>query len=59
MIYFYLSENYHRIKAVGMVSAVNIGSMFRNGWENDVKDAEALSYLLAGHIMIFMINRNR
>lgn len=40
--------NYHRIKAVGMVSAVNIGSMFRNGWENNVKDADALPYLLAG-----------
>lgn len=40
--------NDHRIKAVGMVSAVNIGSMFRNGWENNVKDADALSYLLAG-----------
>lgn len=22
-----------RIKAIGTVSAVNIGSMFRNGWE--------------------------
>ncbi|WP_426477217.1 alpha/beta hydrolase [Chryseobacterium sp. CBSDS_008] len=40
--------NDHRIKAVGMVSAVNIGSMFRNGWENTVKDADALPYLLAG-----------
>jgi uncharacterized protein len=40
--------NDHRIKAVGMVSAVNIGSMFRNGWENNVKDAEALPYLIAG-----------
>lgn len=40
--------NDHRIKAVGMVSAVNIGSMFRNGWENNVKDADALPYLLAG-----------
>lgn len=39
--------NDHRIKAVGMVSAVNIGSMFRNGWENNVKDADALPYLLA------------
>ncbi|EOJ4882615.1 alpha/beta hydrolase, partial [Shigella flexneri] len=26
-----------RIKAIGTVSAVNIGSMFRNGWENNVK----------------------
>lgn len=40
--------NDHRIKAVGIVSAVNIGSMFRNGWENTVKDADAAPYLLAG-----------
>lgn len=40
--------NDHRIKAVGTVSAVNIGSMFRNGWENTVKDADALPYLIAG-----------
>ena len=40
--------NDHRIKAVGMVSAVNIGSMFRNGWENNVKDADAMPYLLEG-----------
>ncbi|MBN9298003.1 MAG: alpha/beta hydrolase [Filimonas sp.] len=40
--------NDHRIKAVGMVSAVNIGSMFRNGWENNVKDADAMPYLVAG-----------
>lgn len=40
--------NDHRIKAVGMVSAVNIGQMFRNGWENNVKDADAIPYLLAG-----------
>ncbi len=40
--------NDHRIKAVGTVSAVNIGSMFRNGWENTVKDADALPYLVAG-----------
>lgn len=30
-----------RIKAVGTVSAVNIGQMFRNGWENTVADADA------------------
>lgn len=30
-----------------MVSAVNIGSMFRNGWENNVKDVDATPYLLA------------
>ncbi|ENW78314.1 hypothetical protein F909_04001 [Acinetobacter sp. ANC 3929] len=40
--------NDRRIKAVGMVSAVNIGSMFRNGWENTVKDADAIPYIQAG-----------
>lgn len=40
--------NDRRIKAVGMVSAVNIGQMFRNGWENSVKDADALPYIQAG-----------
>ena len=30
--------NDRRIKALGTVSAVNIGQMFRNGWENTVKD---------------------
>lgn len=40
--------NDRRIKAVGMVSAVNIGSMFRNGWENNVKDADAIPYIQAG-----------
>lgn len=40
--------NDHRIKAVGMISAVNIGSMFRNGWANNMKEAEALPYLIAG-----------
>lgn len=40
--------NDHRIKAVGIVSAVNIGSMFRNGWDNTVKDMDALPYLIAG-----------
>lgn len=34
-----------RIKALGMVSAVNIGQMFRNGWENNVQDADAVGYL--------------
>ena len=37
--------NDRRIKALGMVSAVNIGQMFRNGWENNVSDAEAVGYL--------------
>ncbi|VWC80485.1 alpha/beta hydrolase [Burkholderia lata] len=40
--------NDRRIKALGAVSAVNIGSMFRNGWENTVKDAEAIPYVAAG-----------
>ncbi len=40
--------NDRRIKAVGTVSAVNIGQMFRNGWENTVKDADALPYIEAG-----------
>lgn len=40
--------NDHRIKAVGTVSAVNIGAMFRNGWDNNVKDSDALPYLVAG-----------
>ncbi|HFX6345955.1 TPA: alpha/beta hydrolase [Acinetobacter nosocomialis] len=40
--------NDRRIKAVGTVSAVNIGSMFRKGWENTVKDADALPYIQAG-----------
>lgn len=37
--------NDRRIRALGMVSAVNIGQMFRNGWENTVKDADAVGYL--------------
>ena len=37
--------NDHRIKAVGMVSAVNIGSMFRNSWDNIAKSADAISAL--------------
>lgn len=40
--------NDRRIKAVGTVSAVNIGSMFRNGWNNDVKDAGAIPVLEMG-----------
>jgi fermentation-respiration switch protein FrsA (DUF1100 family) len=40
--------NDRRIKAVGTVSAVNIGSMFRNGWENTIKDADAIPSLEAG-----------
>ncbi|MFW1945218.1 alpha/beta hydrolase [Acinetobacter guillouiae] len=40
--------NDRRIKAIGTVSAVNIGSMFRNGWENTVKDVDAIPYIQAG-----------
>lgn len=40
--------NDRRIKAVGTVSMVNIGQMFRNGWDNDVKDADAVAYIAAG-----------
>ncbi|MFT3674813.1 MAG: alpha/beta hydrolase [Chitinophagaceae bacterium] len=40
--------NDRRIKAVGTVSAVNIGSMFRNGWEGNVKSADAIPVLEAG-----------
>jgi fermentation-respiration switch protein FrsA (DUF1100 family) len=37
-----------RIKAIGTVSAVNIGSMFRNGWENNVKSIDALPLVDVG-----------
>ena len=40
--------NDRRIKALATVSAVNIGAMFRNGWENTVKDADAVGYLDVG-----------
>ncbi|AEX23990.1 MULTISPECIES: alpha/beta hydrolase [Vibrio] len=40
--------NDRRIKAVGTVSMVNIGQMFRNGWDNNVKDSDALPYIEAG-----------
>lgn len=40
--------NDHRIKAVATVSAVNIGSMFRNGWSNNVKDGDAAPLLEMG-----------
>ncbi len=40
--------NDRRIKAVGTVSAVNIGSMFRNGWDNDVDSKDAMPILEAG-----------
>lgn len=40
--------NDRRIKAVGTVSAVNIGSMFRNGWDNNVSNEDALPFIEAG-----------
>ena len=40
--------NDRRIKAVGTVSMVNIGQMFRNGWLGDVKDADAIPFIQAG-----------
>ncbi|MBD9383394.1 alpha/beta hydrolase [Achromobacter sp. ACM02] len=40
--------NDRRIKAIGTVSAVNIGQMFRNGWENTVRDANAVGYIEFG-----------
>lgn len=40
--------NDRRIKAVGTVSAVNIGSMFRNGWDNNIKDTDAIPALEGG-----------
>jgi len=40
--------NDRRIKAVATVSAVNIGSMFRNGWHGDVKSPDSIPSLAAG-----------
>ncbi|WP_225562020.1 alpha/beta hydrolase [Rhodanobacter sp. DHB23] len=40
--------NDRRIKAVATVSAVNIGAMFRNGWDNSIKDADAIPALQGG-----------
>lgn len=40
--------NDRRIQAVGTVSAVNIGQMFRNGWANTIKDADAVGLLEMG-----------
>ena len=37
-----------RIRAVGTVSAVNIGQMFRNGWENNIKDEDARGVIQMG-----------
>ena len=40
--------NDRRIKAVATVSAVNIGSMFRNGWDNDIPSKNAIPVLEGG-----------
>jgi uncharacterized protein len=40
--------NDRRIKAVGTVSAVNIGSMFRDGWSDNIKSADAIPVLENG-----------
>lgn len=37
-----------RIRAVGTVSMVNIGQMFRNGWTNDIADVDAAPVLTMG-----------
>jgi fermentation-respiration switch protein FrsA (DUF1100 family) len=37
--------NDRRIKAIGTVSAVNIGQMFRNGWDGSAEEANALPLL--------------
>lgn len=39
-----------RIKAIGLVSAVNIGQMFRNGWKNTIQEADALPYIEHGSL---------
>lgn len=40
--------NDHRIKAVAGISTVNIGAMYRNGWDGSVKNADALPLLTMG-----------
>lgn len=40
--------NDRRLKAIATVSAVNIGSMFRNGWDNSLTDAAAIPALQGG-----------
>lgn len=40
--------NDRRIKALGTVSAVNIGAMFRNGWEGTTPSADAAGLLQYG-----------
>lgn len=37
-----------RVRAIGTVSAVNIGSMFRYGWDNSVRSIDALPLIEAG-----------
>jgi hypothetical protein len=37
-----------RIKAVGTVSAVDIGSMFRNRWDNNIKSVDSIPILKGG-----------
>jgi hypothetical protein len=48
--------NDRRIKAVGTVSAVNIGSMFRNGWDNNIKSALKVECFGSHEIMKYRIN---
>ncbi|MDF2516724.1 MAG: hypothetical protein K0R59_2020 [Sphingobacterium sp.] len=40
--------NDHRIKAIAGISTVNIGKMYRNGWDGSVKDADSMPLLLMG-----------
>ena len=40
--------NDRRIKALGTVSAVNIGAMFRNGWDGTTPSADAMGLLQYG-----------
>jgi len=37
--------NDRRVKAVGTVSTVHIGSMFGNGWDNNIKSADLIPVL--------------
>ncbi|WP_353118017.1 alpha/beta hydrolase [Myroides odoratus] len=45
---FNAAINDHRIKAVGGISTVNIGAMYRNGWDGSVKDVDAMPLLQVG-----------
>lgn len=40
--------NDHRFKAVGGISTLNIGAMYRNGWDGSVKDTDAIPLLMMG-----------